>query len=483
MSNMNSIAAAVDADFESEPTVASAPARQKETYIPQKFGSRTYLKMFGLSLIGVAAFLIPFESDGLWTIGVSWLSEFIMAVGKPVLMPAIMVILPASACITLYAKLLKNQKLLNIENETIRNLFYDVSPFWVVMRLLGGVFAIMVYFELGPVWIRGEETGLVAFEMIYYLGVTLTMSSWLIGFLINFGFMEFCGTLATKIMRPIFLLPGRAALDCLASWLGASPTAVIITTTQYNEGYYSDREGSIVTTCFSLVGVTAALVHIQVLRMGHMFLHVYATICVAGIACAVICARIPPLSRKKDTYIKGEYTGPSEDIPKNISTIRYAAQSGLHRARVTNHKPFIKEAVNTTIDIWIALFPIVMSLATLALILAEYTPVFDILSYPLVPILELLGIPEAATAAPSFLIGFPDQLMAAVIGAKVQSEYTRFILAVVTLNQLIYMSETGALILKSRLSVTFWQLVALFFQRTIITMPFAMAGAWLFVGK
>lgn len=472
-------------DWDADSKSAPENTRQEEApaYQRQHFGAGTYVKMFGLSLIGVLAFLIPFKDGGLWTIGVSYISDILMLYGKPVLVPIIMVIMPGSALVTLYAKLSKgHQRLLNIENETIRNLFYDVSWFWTVMRLLGGIFAVMVYFDLGPYWIIGDMTGLVAFDMIYYLGVTLTLSSWLIGFLINFGFMEFCGTLATKFMRPIFLLPGRAALDCLASWLGASPTAVIITTTQYNEGYYSDREASIVTTCFSLVGVTAALVHIQVLKMGHMFIHIYLIICLAGIACAAICARIPPLSRKKDTYIHGRYTGPSETVPKNVSVVRYAADSGLYRARVTNHKPFLKEAVGTTIDIWVALFPIVMSLATLALILAEFTPVFKILSYPLVPILELLRIPEAELAAPSFLIGFPDQLMAAVVGAKVESEYTRFILAVVTLNQLIYMSETGALILKSRLSVTFWQLVAIFFQRTVITMPFAMAGAWLFVG-
>lgn len=481
MSEAKTLVATVDMDY--EPPSASKPAAPRgEEYTCHHYGARTWVKMIGLSLVGTLAFLIPFKSDGLWTIGVSWISDYLMAYGKPVLVPVMMLIIPGSALVTLYTKLCKNQRLLNIENDTIRNLFYDVSTFWLVMRLLGGLFAVMVYFQAGLLWIRGEETGVVAFEMIYYLGVTLTLSSWLIGFLINFGFMEFCGTLATKVMRPVFLLPGRAALDCLASWLGASPTAVIITTTQYNEGYYSDREASLVTTCFSLVGVTAALVHIQILGMGHMFPHVYATICVAGIACAFVCARIPPLSRKKDTYIKGKYTGPSEVVPKNVSTIRYAAQSGLYRARVTNHKPFIKEAVNTTIDIWVALFPLVMSLATLTLILSEYTPVFKILSYPLVPILQLLQIPEAELAAPSFLIGFPDQLMAAVVGAKVQSEYTRFILAVVTLNQLIYMSETGALILKSRLSVTFWQLVTLFFQRTIITMPFAMLGAWLFVG-
>lgn len=464
-------------------TMQDSYPQNQEVYQRRHFSPGVWVKMASLSLLGILAFLIPFKADGVWTIGVNYICEFFMANVKTFIIPFIMVVMLASALITLYAKVFKNQRLLNIENQTIRSLFYDVSTFWLIMRLLGGVFGVMVYFELGPLWLRGPDTGTVAFDMISYLGVMLTVSSWLIGFLINYGFMEFFGTLATRFMRPLFLLPGRAALDCIASWLGASPTAVIITTTQYNQGNYSDREASIVTTCFSLVCVTSALIHIKVLRMAHMFPQVYGTICVAGIACAIICSRIPPLSRKKDTYNNGKCNAPKESIPPNVGTVRYAAESGLARARVYHPVDHIKEAFATTIDIWLALFPIVMSLATLALVLAEYTPVFAILSYPLVPILELLQIPEAAAAAPSFLVGFPDQLMAAVVGAKIESDYTRFILAVVTLNQLIYMSETGALILKSRLSVTFWQLVIIFFQRTAISMPFAMLGAWYFVGK
>ncbi len=38
--------------------------------------------------------------------------------------------------------------------------------------------------------------------------------------LLNFGLLELFGTLLTKLMRPVFNLPGRSAIDCMASWLG-----------------------------------------------------------------------------------------------------------------------------------------------------------------------------------------------------------------------------------------------------------------------
>ena len=70
--------------------------------------------------------------------------------------------------------------------------------------------------------------------------------------------------------------------------------------------------------------------------------------------------------------------------------------------------------------------------------------------------------------------------MAAVVGgATVTSEYSRIVIAIVSLNQLIYMSETGALLMKSSLSINFKQLVIIFLERTIITLPFAMIAAHL----
>ena len=58
-----------------------------------------------------------------------------------------------------------------------------------------------------------------------------------------------------------------------------------------------------------------------------------------------------------------------------------------------------------------------------------------------------------------------------IIAAEgIASEMTRFIVASVSVTQLIYLSEVGGLILGSKLPVKLWELFVLFLERTIISL-------------
>ena len=114
---------------------------------------------------------------------------------------------------------------------------------------------------------------------------------------------------------------------------------------------------------------------------------------------------------------------------------------------------------------------VVMALGTAALIVAEYTPVFKWLGLPFIPLLELLQVPEAAEASQTLVVGFADMFLPSVLGSGIESEMTRFIIACVSVTQLIYMSEVGGLLLGSKIPVTFLDLVLIFLVRTLITLP------------
>lgn len=112
-----------------------------------------------------------------------------------------------------------------------------------------------------------------------------------------------------------------------------------------------------------------------------------------------------------------------------------------------------------------------MAIGTLALIVAEYTPVFTYLSYPLVPVLEWMQIPDAEAAAPAMLVGFADMFLPAILGSGIESELTRFVIGAVSLIQLVYMSEIGVMLIRSSIPINFWQLFIIFIQRTVIALP------------
>ena len=54
-----------------------------------------------------------------------------------------------------------------------------------------------------------------------------------------------------------------------------------------------------------------------------------------------------------------------------------------------------------------------MGLGTAALILAEYTPLFNWLGLPLIAVLNLFGLAESDAAAPLMFVGFTDMFLPA----------------------------------------------------------------------
>ncbi|WP_261863791.1 hypothetical protein [Psychrobacter sp. JCM 18900] len=110
-------------------------------------------------------------------------------------------------------------------------------------------------------------------------------------------------------------------------------------------------------------------------------------------------------------------------------------------------------------DMWIGILPVVMAIGTMGLIVAEETPVFDYLGMPFIPFLELLNIPFAAEMSKTIMVGFADMFLPAIIGSSIESELTRFVIACLSVSQLIYMSEVGGLILGTKIPVSFFSII------------------------
>lgn len=98
-------------------------------------------------------------------------------------------------------------------------------------------------------------------------------------------------------MRPLFKLPGRSSIDCMTSWLGDGTIGVLLTSKQYEEGFYTEREACIVSTMFSVVSITFSFVVLSQVGLENMFIPFYLTVTFAGIVAAIILPRVWPLSK------------------------------------------------------------------------------------------------------------------------------------------------------------------------------------------
>ncbi|MBT2706605.1 YjiH family protein [Pseudomonas sp. ISL-84] len=442
----------------------------------KKYTSSEILKFVIPSLIGISFFMVPLKYNGEITIPIAifsgWVQEWLSAY-LPEIMTFIIVLTLLG---TLFAKFFKPAF---IERSPFLKNLFDVPAIWFAARILGSIFAVMTLFQLGPEQVWSEYTGgLLLNDLLPILFSVFLFAGLFLPLLLNFGLLEFFGSLLTKIMRPVFRLPGRSSIDCVASWLGDGTIGVLLTSKQYEEGYYTKREAAIIGTTFSVVSITFSLVVISQVNLGHLFVPFYLTITAAGFVAAIISPRIPPLSRKPDTYYNGQEGGLDETIPKGHTPVSWGISQAVEKAKGNQSiKYFFEQGAKNILDMWMGVAPIVMALGTLALIIAEYTPVFKYLGMPFIPILQLMQVPEAAAASETMIVGFADMFLPSVIGAGIESEMTRFIVASVSVTQLIYMSEVGGLLLGSKIPVSLKDLIIIFLERTIITLPVIVLAA------
>lgn len=432
--------------------------------------SSNFLLFFIPSLLGILLFMTPVPYNGEITIPIAILSGFVKS-HLLNLLPAIMTVLICIALIgsiftkTAYPKAIINSKFLNT--------LFNVPPLWYGARILGAVFAILTLFKIGPEAIWSENTGgLLLYDLLPTLFSVFLFAGMFLPLLINFGLLEFFGTLLTKIMRPLFKLPGRSSIDCMASWLGDGTIGVLLTSKQYEEGYYTQREASVIGTTFSAVSITFSLVVIAQVNLEHLFVPYYLTITLAGFVAAIIVPRIPPLSWKKDKYFSGTNVENTEIIPEGYSYLSWGIKNAVEKAEKNKSiSKFIKEGTQNILDMWLGVAPVIMAMGTIALLLAEFTPLFKWLGMPFIPLLQLLQVPEAVDASQTLVVGFADMFLPSVIGATIQSELTRFVIACISVTQLIYMSEVGGLLLGSKIPVSVLDLIIIFIERTLVTLP------------
>lgn len=445
---------------------------QNNAQAPEQTESKGNFWMFFIpSLIGLFLFMAPVSYEGDITIPVAVLAKSIQAIFGENLVTIVTSIIAFMAAASVLCRI-KTPAF--IANSEFLNGLFNPSPLWLLVRVIGGLAVAMTFFQVGPEAVWEENTGGLVLEgLLPTLFSVFIFAGLLLPLLLNFGLLELFGTLLSKIMRPVFNLPGRSAIDCMASWLGDGSVGILLTSKQYENKFYTQREAAVVGTTFSAVSITFSLVVIAQVELEHLFLPFYGAICLAGLVAAIIIPRLPPLSRKKNEFIDGSKPHKDADaIPEGHTTFSWGLELALKKsAQVKSVKGVFGEGVRNAVDMVFGVLPVVMGLGTIALIIAEYTSVFSILGQPFIPFLELLGVPEAAAASETIVVGFADMFIPAILAASIDNEMTRFVIAAMSVTQLIYMSEVGALLLGSRIPVNIFELFAIFILRTLITLP------------
>lgn len=420
-------------------------------------------KFLFYSILGVIAFLAPITIGGESSILMGHIKSIIID-GYIEQIRVLVIIASVTTVVGTIIGFIKK----DFKNKYLKE-FFICGPINGAARILGGIFFLMVHYGIGPAIILDPNTGgMMANDLLPSLMVTFCVGVMLMPLLTAFGLVEFIGVLIAPFMRKVFKVPGYAAIDAIASFLGDGTIGIVVTDEQYQKGYYTQREAVIIATSFSIVGISFAAVVSDLLKLSDRFIIFYATIAFSTVIAGIIIARLP-LKKFKNEYYMGKNFAGEEGSTSFVVAIKKATEV----ANKAKEIEILLDSIKKVGTLYITFIPVIMFMGTLGLVIAEHTNIFNIIAMPLVPILKLFGFSKeiATVMAPAMIVGFSDMYLPSLLIEGVPSEMARFLIGTLSFAQLIFLSETGMILVASKIGFNFWDTLKFFVLRTVITFP------------
>ncbi|RIY35481.1 YjiH family protein [Psittacicella gerlachiana] len=450
------------------------------------------------TIFGLVVMVVPFHfaaNQSIDTITFYYLKQVINWLGLPFFVTLITAICILSSVLSLIQYFFKPKFL--TKSKTIYNMV-NVNGLDVIFRTLGAMIAILVLTKTGPEFLIQENTGQSMLEQATQLAILVAPILFFQTFILEFGFMEFLGTLIGFVLRPLFKISPLASVSMLSAWLIPGNAAVISSKQLYDQGYFTHKEAVIISTTFAISSIGWIVVVCTYLGFMDYFWTFFGTITGVGIIIAMISVRIYPLNRYKDLYVNGTknsepaeqfYAGQRAAVPSNknpaklyhsawIKAFNLACErnSKLTKSNFLNKFPSI-------IGYVFNLTPVIICWGTTALCLVTYFPViFEYMALPIAWVFELFGFSTttAHQTAPLILSSLADNYLPIALLPTIDnpSQALKFVIGVLSIIQLIYLSEIGLLLLQFKLTRNFWDIIVIFFIRTfialIVTIPLAL---------
>ncbi|MGI0518358.1 YjiH family protein [Treponema denticola] len=347
------------------------------------------------------------------------------------------------------------------------------------INILAIPFAIMTVFNVGPEALLAK--GMLPFiygKIVVPVTTIVPIGSVFLAFIVGYGLMEFVGVFMRPVMKPVWKTPGRSAIDAVASFVGSYSIALLITNRVYKEGKYTNKEAAIIATGFSTVSATFMIIVAKTLGfMEHWNFYFWTTVIVTFIVTA-ITARIYPLSKKADSY----YEDSKGDIETDVKGNKFKIALG-EAVKVCSAAPSLPQNVKINlldgIKLAIGLAPSLMAIGSLGLIIAKYTPVFDIIGYIFVPFTWLIQLPEPVLAAKALATSIAEMFLPAPLVANA-SAGTRLVVAVACVSEILFFSASIPCMMSTEIPLKMKDYLIIWVERVILSILLTAPFVYLF---
>ncbi len=295
------------------------------------------------------------------------------------------------------------------------------------------------------------------------------VTSLFVPLLTEYGLVDFVGVFFRPIMRKVFKTPGSSAVIGVSAFLGNYSMGHILAKKMYDESRFTEKEAVIVATGFSTCSIGLMINLVNYLgMMEHWNIYVLSVLIVT-FATTILTLRIPPVSRKKDTYA-------GQGIPESgIEKNRFLSEAFNQGTAKAGSAPTFISSVK---DILVRTFPVMCEITStsifviaIAVFVAEYTSLFTWIGYIFMPLLRLFGFSAelaSRVVAPISASLFEPVIAGVICEGLELPMVAKWLIAVVPYSSIVFFAGFIPSIWRSGINCKIWEMLVLWLERVII---------------
>lgn len=430
----------------------------------KKFNSTDIALFIFYSLFGIFMFFVPVTIAGAKSIPIDHITTLVKKLPNYNLVFGVFMVLAGIA----YAIKTKSW-----QKSKLHSVFFAI-------KLVALVFVFMYLTHKGPARIFDKDMlPLIWNGIMVSVATIVPIGSVFLAFLTGFGLMEFIGVFMEPVMRPVFKTPGRSAVDAVASFVGSYSLALLITNRVYLEDTYTKKEAAIIATGFSTVSATFMIIVAKTLDLLDYWLaYFWITLFVTFIVTA-ITARIFPLNKKSQEYYSGKEYVPEE---KKKVTFSEALEAGMEAYKNSGSiASVVKDNFIDGFKMALNIAPSLLGVGMIGLLLAEYTPIFDIIGYIFYPFTLITRVEEPLMVAQALGMSIAEMLLPAPVVANAGlGLIAKMLVAVVSVSEILFFSASIPVMMGTEIPLKFSDYIIIWIERVILSIVITMPILYLF---
>ena len=430
----------------------------------KKFNSSDIALFVFYALFGIFMFFVPITIGGAKSIPIDHITSLVKKLPNYNLVFGVFMVVAG----IVYATKTKSW-----QKSKLHSVFFAI-------KLVALVFVFMYLTNKGPARIFDKDMlPLIWNGIMVSVATIVPIGSVFLAFLTGFGLMEFIGVFMEPVMRPVFKTPGRSAVDAVASFVGSYSLALLITNRVYLEDTYTKKEAAIIATGFSTVSATFMIIVAKTLDLLDYWLAYFWITLIVTFIVTAITARIFPLNKKPQEYYSGKEYVPEE---KKKVTFGEALDAGMEAYKNSGSLGLVIK--NNFIDgfkMALNIAPSLLGVGMIGLLLAEYTPIFDLIGYIFYPFTLITRVEEPLMVAQALGMSIAEMLLPAPVVANAGlGLIAKMLVAVVSVSEILFFSASIPVMMGTEIPLKFSDYIIIWIERVILSIVITMPILYLF---